>query len=535
MNLRDSIERRLLRQRLLSTRPELIPIEIEMCRRDILHWFDWWVWTYDPRRTEGGDISWLPLDLFPRQVELVNWLDERIANREDGLVEKSREIGFTWVVGGYAAHRWLFHPGFKTTFASRVETLVDRANDPDSIFQKIRMLILGLPHWMLPHGFSERKHFNYMRIIHPSHQGIIAGETGDNAGRGGRSSLYVIDEAAFIDRADLIDAATTANTYTRIWGSTVNGPGNLFYRKRFGGTLAPRQIFRFHYSDNPLMTPELIAKMRAKTEPFKWASEYEIDYAASVEGICIPSSWVESAKRIGKLVKIEPAIEGIAGGDVGAGKAKSVLVPRFGPVVGMPKSWGEPDTIETAHRMLDACQAAQMVKSNGVACKVRSLRFDNVGVGQGVEAALAHAQRSFLTTIGVNVGMPPTDMDWPDGETSADKFANLKAEAWWLMRERFKASHEKLLFLEGRDGGQDHPVSELIVLPDDTEGPDATALASQISLVKWTRNEKGRIAIESKDRLARRGIASPDYADALVLTFTGYSAVEVWMQLASNT
>ena len=48
---------------------------------------------------------------------------------------------------------------------------------------------------------------------------------------------------------------------------------------------------------------------------------------------------------------------------------------------------------------------------------------------------------------------------------------------------------------------------------------DSDALCLQLSLVKWGRNEKGKIVIERKEALARRGIASPDYADAAILTF----------------
>ncbi len=40
-----------------------------------------------------------------------------------------------------------------------------------------------------------------------------------------------------------------------------------------------------------------------------------------------------------------------------------------------------------------------------------------------------------------------------------------------------------------------------------------------MSLVKWGKNERGKIVIEKKDALQRRGIASPDHADALMLTY----------------
>jgi phage terminase large subunit len=55
---------------------------------------------------------------------------------------------------------------------------------------------------------------------------------------------------------------------------------------------------------------------------------------------------------------------------------------------------------------------------------------------------------------------------------------------------------------------------------------ESDALASQLSLVRYFRNERGKIVIEKKTELQRRGIKSPDHADAFVLTFddrgTGY-------------
>ena len=91
-------------------------------------------------------------------------------------------------------------------------------------------------------------------------------------------------------------------------------------------------------------------------------------------------------------------------------------------------------------------------------------------------------------------------------------FANLKAELWWLTRERFKSAHERYLWETGAEGGIKHSLSDVIILPDDN------TLQTQLSLVKWMRNEKGKIAIESKEKLRARGVSSPDRADALVLS-----------------
>ena len=80
------------------------------------------------------------------------------------------------------------------------------------------------------------------------------------------------------------------------------------------------------------------------------------------------------------------------------------------------------------------------------------------------------------------------------------------------MRDRLRATYEHWLHLNG-EGGIAHDMSDLILLPDDVD------LASQLSLPKYMRTEKGKIQIESKKSMVARGVLSPDHADALILTF----------------
>jgi len=141
--------------------------------------------------------------------------------------------------------------------------------------------------------------------------------------------------------------------------------------------------------------------------------------------------------------------------------------------------------------------------------------------------------RPGLIVVGVNVGEPPSDKRWPDGEESLDKFVNLKAEGWWTARETFKRTHEMVLWLEGKLGGHEHPLSDIIVVPDADAGeplqrPLTQRLCQELSQVKWNRNERGKILIESKASLAKRGLPSPDIAEGLILTYAGYSKAEKW-------
>lgn len=478
------------------------------CANDIVHWFNKWVWTYDPRLVGKPGGAYVQFRLWPRQQDVVLWLLARVHASEEGLIEKSRDTGATYLTAGVALHQWLFNPGFKATFGSRKVDYVDKKDNPDSIFAKLRIMLRRLPAEMMPEGFNWSQHDNYMRISNPETGSIISGEGGDDMGRGGRSSMYVVDEAAFVPNAETVEKALSGNTDCVIWVSSVNGMGNLFARKRHS-IMKPHQIMRLHWRDDPRKTEEWAANKQASfSDPTTWASEYDIDYSASVEGICIPALWVESAKRLLAIEpRMRPSNEVVLGGDVGAGKAKSVVVPRRGAIVERPQSRGNPDTTETAHWMLDIARETS----------ARRLNFDAPGVGAGVSSTLMHNPLAGLEANPINTGVPPSQIVWPDGRTSEEIFGNQKAEIWWLCRTAVQRSHEHVLFLEGKEGGKEHPLTDLLALPSGDK--DSDQLCLEMSLVKWERNERGKIMIEKKEALKRRGINSPDYADALMLTF----------------
>jgi len=506
-------------RRLEAERGEKLQHEAEKARcgadaDGIIYWFDNYVWTYDPRLIgkvgpDGEKLSpYVRFQLWPRQREFIRWLHARVQANEEWLAEKSRDTGVTYLCCGYGLNRWLFAEGFKTTFGSRKAEYVDKSGQPDSMFEKLRIMQRRLPDWMMPDGFSETSHSLFMRLINPQNGAIITGEGGEDMGRGGRSSLYVVDEAAFLPNAETTEKALSGNTDCVGWVSSVNGMGNLFARKRHS-VMKPHQVFRLHWRDDPRKTEEWAAAKKASlSDPTAWASEYDIDYAASLEGVCIPAAWVDASKRLAALeAQVRPANDAVAGLDVGAGKARSVFIGRRGPVVDVPHSRLDPDTTETAHWAL---QLASDLST-------RQLNFDAPGVGAGVASTLRHNEQRNLTIVAVNTGDAPSERYWDDGRNSEEMFGNLKAELWWLARMAFQRTYQHVLFLEGQEGGKLHPISDLIAMP--SGDPESDKLCSELSLVRWFRNEKGKIVIEKKAELQRRGIPSPDYADALMLTF----------------
>lgn len=468
--------------------------EYQKCAEDVVYWVNSYCWGFDPRE-ENDDGGYTRFRLFEKQAEFLLWLKDLEARRKGGLVEKSRDSGLTFLCAEYALHGWLFRPGFTVGFGSRTLDLVDRLGDPDCIFEKIRMLMERLPGWMMPAGYSPKKHDNEAKILNPSNGASITGQGGDNIGRGGRKSIYFIDEAAFLERPEKVDRALSATTNVRIDVSTPNGQGNTFYRKRYGGKIS---IFTFHWKDDPRKSEEWAIEKRAEIGEVAWAQEYEIDYAASIEGVCIPAKWVRAAVdfKVEGLSATYPEVGGFDPAD--GGRSRSVLVGRRGPMVRKPISWGE----------LSAGQAAWKAADEAERLGIETVNYDAIGVGTSVKEAWDNGERKLkFKTNGVKWGESPTDHVWPSGKTSAEMFVNLRAELWWTMRARFERTFQVVT------EGAPFPPDELISIPNE---PD---LIAELSLPLCHVTNTGKIQLESKIDMAKRGVKSPDHGDALAYTF----------------
>lgn len=493
-------------------------LEMRSCAADPVYWINNWVWTGDPRKSlDGLPIS--PMVLWAKQVEYIRWLQEREATQTSGLVEKSRDAGATWLTVAYVVHAWLFRPSFSAGFASRDFGEVDQLGNPDTIFEKIRFLINNLPVWMLPKGFKASEHCNLARIVNPANGSTITGEGGKNIGHGGRKSIFAVDESARLEHPELVDTGLSFNTNVRIDISTPNGAGNPFFEKRFGGTIA---VFVFDFRDDP-------RKNKTETLPdgrviYPWyeeqkkkfpahivASQVDRDYLGSIEGVCIPAQWVRAA--VGLVLPKGgwgPTCAGLDVSEGDGGPDYSVWIPRFGPMIGEPVAWKGLMPSKTAYRARDLTAKHRMPV----------LFYDRPGPGIGIQDKFADLEDQKLPfrVVPVRTGLPASEMVWPDGQLSSQKFVNIKAELWWIVRTRFERTYEFVT------EGTAYPPEDLISLPDPKGWDKERAwpvqqLIQELSSVKVGYNEAGKVLIESKKALKSRGIKSPDFADALVLCF----------------
>lgn len=499
--------------------------------RNPIDWLNDWAITYDPRVREPMHRL-MPFILFQRQVEFISFLQGCVIDKENGLVEKSRDVGATWLCCSYSVWLWLFVPGAAIGWGSRKELLVDRIGAPDSLFEKMRMIIRSLPAWMLPEGFSMKAHATRMKIINPANGATITGESGDNIGRGGRSMVYFKDESAHYERAERIEAALGDNTDVQIDISSVRGSASVFYRRRLAGeTWQPgkampkgkTRVFVFDWRDHPGKSQEWynLRRSRAETEGllYIFAQEVDRDYLASMDKILIPPMWVKAAIDAHKKLGFDEKGDRIAALDVAdEGGDKNALAVRFGVVLKRCDEWAEGDTGATTRRSMNIC------KETGV----REFYYDSIGVGAGVKAETnrlisegvvgrsLYVQKWNATAAAINPNshLIPGDYQSPKNE---DFFLNLKAQAYMNLRIRFEKTYKAVT------QGISYPSDELISL-DSSNLSNVHEIVTQLSQPTHMVNGAGKFMIDKRPDGAR----SPNLADAIMMCFFPPQAASVF-------
>ncbi len=225
-----------------------------------------------------------------------------------------------------------------------------------------------------------------------------------------------------------------------------------------------------------LVGPEWVAERYKRWGPQSavYLSRVLGEFPQSATDALIPLSWVDRAQQ-SELEPDEPCVLGV---DVARfGDAETVGVIRRGPVAEIAFASAQQDTMQTAGRVVAA------IRKRGVSlCCI-----DEIGVGSGVVDRVRETveeQGLRCRVVGLNSGERAQDNE---------QYANSRAEWWWGLRERFEAGE--------------------IAIPQDDE------LAAQLTALKFRYTSRGQVLIESKEDMRKRGLASPDRADALMLAF----------------
>ena len=510
-------QRQVLRMR---ERPELIMGAIEYYRTHPVEFINHWCDTYDPRNV-GSDVpAKLPFVMFPKQEELVTFLWACMRSEESGLVEKTRDMGATWVCCAFSVWLWLFWPGASVGWGSRKEPLVDKIGDPDSIFEKMRMLINGLPRMFLPVGLNPKAHMTFMKLVNPANGATVTGEVGDNIGRGGRKLIYFKDESAHYERPEKIEASLGDNTRVQIDISSVNGLGNVFHRRREAGVDwcgriedNRTQVFVMDWQDHPAKDQDWYDQRKAKAEAdgllHIFAQEVDRDYSASVEGLLIKREWVQAAVDAHiKLGLSETGMWGAALDVADTGGDTNALVKRQGIILRGMDEWGARDPAVTARRAI-----ASVTKLGRI-----ELQYDCIGVGVSVKSEVNNLKDAGSMPPGVKMvpwdagaGVLNPDKRVIPGDSESplnkDFYTNLKAQGWWELRNRLYRTWRAVT------EGAVYDVDTLISL--DSRMPKLRQLEKELCQVTAGRGARLKLLIDKTPE----GTVSPNLGDATMMVY----------------
>lgn len=175
------------------------------------------------------------------------------------------------------------------------------------------------------------------------------------------------------------------------------------------------------------------------------------------------------------------------------GDDETVIAPRIGGHCFDLKVYHRQDTMATVGWVLDTARVMCQINPE---IKRTIIKVDDSGVGGGVTDRLKEViaeERLPYTIIPVN-----------NGSTAYDNhYENLGTEIWAAVRDILEENVS--MFIQGQ--------SATIQLPQDQQ------LISQLSTRKYHMTSKGKIALERKEDMKKRGLKSPDRADAVTLAF----------------
>jgi hypothetical protein len=466
-------------------------------------------------RTKAGELRPLALNAAQRALHAAAEKQRRETGRVRLIIVKGRQQGCSTYV--QARFYWrLSHAKFQRGFI-----LTHCADSTAHLFEMTMRFHAQCPRALRPTtGRANARELWFSRID----SGLSVGTAGASAvGRGATLQLFHGSEVAFWPNAaehmaGALQAVPQTDGSEVFLESTAQGEGGAFHdlwRRANRGESEFRPVFLPWHWQAEYASPapfgfapdeaerELASRYALSPAQLVWRRqkiaqlgglalfrrEYpftpEEAFASSGENAVVP---VEPARAaLGRPAAPEgPAVWGL---DVARfGSDRSALAKRRGPALLEPV---------TFWRGLDTMQLCGVVKSLYDAAhppeKPSALWVDSIGLGAGVADRLRE------------LGLPAHDVNVAESAAQSERYRRRRDELWFAAREWLLDDASSL-------------------------GGDA-ALLEELLAPRFSFDSNGRIQVESKDSMAKRGAlggASPDLADAFLLTFAGGVTAPDW-------
>jgi phage terminase large subunit len=490
---------------------------------------DWGI-TVDPRNIALGRPAVFPFVLFDRQIELADKVIENWRAQKNLLIEKSRDTGISWLLMSLSCCLCTLFDDVAIGTGSRKWELVDELGNMDTLLQKARMFLKFLPREFRG-GWDERKHSKEGQITIPDTRSVIDGEAGDDIGRGGRKSMYVVDEAAHLARPLSVDASLANNTNCKIELSSVKGMDNPFAKRAHDGSV---DKFIMDWRDDPRKDQAWYDAYLATYGPTVTAQEVDRNYSASVDGVIIPGLWVQAAVDAHIKLGLEPSGIREGGLDIAdLGKDKNAYASRFGILLEDVDEWSGTDAGDPTVTTERAFRIAEQRRQTGFCYDVDGMGVSVRGPARKCNEARREAKARPLSVrpfrgsaSGEALYMPEAFVRGEDGKPldrkNKDYFQNYKAQSYIALRWRFLQTYRAVVkkYRVIRPGDRPAAPGEQTVDADEiisinSKIPRLSQLISELSQPVTKDSQSGKLMVDKTPD----GMKSPNLADAVMMAY----------------
>ncbi len=468
-------------------------------------------------RSKSGDIKPLKLNRAQRYAHGLLENQLKTTGKVRAIILKGRQQGMSTMISGRFAHKTVTRKGMKAFI------LTHEADATANLFEMTKRYIDNLPEGLCPKPDTSSANKLFFKAFESGYSVGTAGNK--NTGRSLTIQLMHGSECAFWPTPEdtakgVMQAVPGENGTEIIIESTANGIGNYFHniwlsaiygkseyipifvpwywQDEYTSPVKDRdwsdeelQLLENHGSDG--LTEAHLQWRRYKiaesgndiekgTNTFKqeYPFTWEESFRSSAGQPYIDSGLVLKARNN----KIEDAddLELIIGVDIGIKRDKASIIRRRGR-----KSYNL-QVLEDHNTMEIAGVVADIIDTE----RPKKVFIDVIGIGAGVVDRL-HERGYWDVVEGVNAS---------SRANQRLKFHNKRAELW-------------------------HEANEFFNNPAGVEIPDDEALHGELCNIGYKRDSGGRLQMESKEDMEKRGLKSPDRADSLCLTFSGGKMINI--------
>ncbi len=256
-----------------------------------------------------------------------------------------------------------------------------------------------------------------------------------------------------------------------------------------------------NYTDNPFLSDTLKKTIEAmKEEDFDQYQHIYLGVPLSDDDqAVIKRSWVEAAIDAHVKLDIDMTGQNNVGYDVAdSGNDKNAIAQFNGAICEYIEEWKAPeDELDKS-----ALRAWSFV-GEGL------LIYDSIGVGAHVGATLKNKGHINHSKFNAGDAVYKPDKEYSPKITNKQKFENLKAQAWQDVADRLRNTFNAV------NKGMEFDPSDMISISSEIK--ELEALKTELCSPHKDYSKRGLDMVESKKDMAKRGIKSPNKADAFIM------------------